>query len=193
MRRLLPLILISLLAACNLSGDDDDPTATPALTDDPVLITPPATRTLIPTSEEGIPTNFLTPTLPVNVTVRLEPTQPPVNPIINPTAVPGPGVIVGTPVPAPADPEFPTDYRDRYTVTARAGDVLVVDYTITLSRPADVYLSVYDPAGAFVGGILINQTSDDELLIDAEISGEYEVRISFDTLPGNYNVSFSTR
>lgn len=83
--------------------------------------------------------------------------------------------------------------RDNYTLEARSGQTLIVNYNVTLTGAAEFLLYVQDASGAVVDGVLVTQTTSDALEITTATGGEYEVIVAFDRLPGSYDITFGTR
>lgn len=191
MRRFLPLALLIVLAACNLSSDDAAPTAagTETLIAPQTFVaptateTPPPTDTLIPTNTPIADASATTePTLPIGVRVATAQS-------------------VGTPIEyaqttqAPDTPRFPLDFPDRYTVDALAGQIIIVNYAVTLDNPGvgRVFIVVRDPNGDDIQQLFINSSTEDSAEVPANRSGTYEVLVAFENLRGNYSVTFGLR
>ncbi|TVR20611.1 MAG: hypothetical protein EA396_10105 [Anaerolineaceae bacterium] len=83
--------------------------------------------------------------------------------------------------------------RDNYTLEARSGQTLIVNYNVTLTGAAEFVLYVRDEAGVVVDGVVVTQTTADSLEITTVTGGNYEVIVAFDRLPGSYDISFGTR
>ena len=82
------------------------------------------------------------------------------------------------------------DVRNTYPVVANAGQVILVDYSVTLNSSGQVYIYVNGPDQNTIGGVNIRETRTDTLAVTAHVSASYTIQVAFRSLPGTYTLSF---
>jgi len=178
-------LILLLLAGCNLASDEQD--ERPGVTDTPapILQTPFPTRTPArqPTAT-ALPLDNPIPAITLQsqgggATGSGGGSAPTLIPLATATAA------VTFPPPETA--------RDRFDVEAGAGQTIVVSYSVTLTAPGEIFIYVRDPQGDVIDGLRIDASAEDDLEVQAPVSGTYTVLVPFDRLPGSYSLSYSLR
>lgn len=169
------MLIVVLLAGCNLNAA---PTATQTFATEAPTIPPTLESTLVTTTPQ--PTT-ITPNGSLTPTGELTPT------ISASAAVPVSTIEAGVP--------FPTLYINSYSISAREGQTIYVNYEVTLDNPGQgqVFLLVLDPTGVEAGRLALSETKTDVLEVEAELTGAYILYVTPDNVRGNYATSFGTR
>lgn len=170
--QVMAVCLLALLTACNLESPQS-----------PTRQTTPETPQTAPT--QG-PTATFTRDPNLTPTSLLPPTW---------TATP-PGGIPPTPAATAApDIPFPATFQGGFPVTVRAGQTLILNYSVTIDNPGRgrVFFVLRDPSGADVWRLAVTETADTSADITISASGEHQLLVASEDLDGQYSISFDFR